>query len=82
MKTSGPHNRFAMSSRDTSSCRRSSSSSEEIHRLPRESNAVAPAPQLVGGHVDLELSEAVRHAGGPCSSLGQVIACHKEMLLV
>jgi hypothetical protein len=36
---------------------------EEIHGLPRESNTVAAAPDLVGEPIDLELSEAVHHGG-------------------
>jgi hypothetical protein len=36
---------------------------EEIHRLPRERKALPLASQLVGRAIDLELSEAVRHAG-------------------
>ena len=36
---------------------------QEVHGLPRECEAPPLAAQLVGRHIDLELSEAVRHAG-------------------
>ena len=43
---------------------------EEIHWLPREPNAAPAAPQLIGGDIDLELSEAVDHASGRSAHAG------------